>query len=450
MRAPNHVIGGLVFTGICSSLSGVNVFASPVYLGLAVGAALLPDIDHPKTLIGSLLKPLSVAINRRYGHRTITHSGVTLVALTLAIAIAEKLSAGANSLALVFFFAYFSHLMLDMMTLQGVPLLYPITKNPFVIPSNPGYRIRTGDLRAEAVMFCLFLSLGLFLRPLFEHGFWTSYNRLFGTMKHLHLEFQRSEDMLEVTYRAHKGSLEFSGRGYCLEAKPTRAVLLQGDSLVVLDQSELVVEEVIPTHTGRKFFFREYRFVGIGADSLQRLVGRHVIAKLDVAADRPFLATANGATSEQRRFESGFLRGAIFHELYDSVEAEVFVYEPNPRIPVLREQLRNLRQENRSRGEAASRHSLRLADLAVGMQMEGDMVAREGIYQDLAAERKRKLPLPDYGREYELQAEIAALMEQERARNARQREALERRNREAELQPASFTGYLTTVEIEGL
>ncbi|MCO6489880.1 MAG: hypothetical protein J5I98_15800, partial [Phaeodactylibacter sp.] len=120
-------------------------------------------------------------------------------------------------------------------------------------------------------------------------------------MKHLHLEFQRSEDMLEVRYRAHKGSLEFSGRGYCLEAKPSRAVLLQGDSLVVLDQSELVVEEVIPSHTGRKFFFREYRFVGIGADSLQRLVGKHIIAKLDVAADRPFLATANGATSEQRR-----------------------------------------------------------------------------------------------------------------------------------------------------
>ena len=197
MRTPNHIIGGLVFTGICSSLSGVNLFASPLQTSVAITASLLPDIDHPKSLIGTLLKPLSLTINRRYGHRTITHSGVTLIILTLAIAIIEKLATGANSLALVFFFAYFSHLMLDMMTLQGVPLLYPITKNPFVIPGNPGYRIRTGDLRAEAVMyrirtgdlraeavmFCLFLSLGLFLRPLFEHGFWTSYNRLFGTMQ---------------------------------------------------------------------------------------------------------------------------------------------------------------------------------------------------------------------------------------------------------------------------
>ncbi|MCB9583749.1 MAG: metal-dependent hydrolase [Polyangiaceae bacterium] len=374
------------------------------------------------------------------------------------------MATGANSLALVFFFAYFSHLMLDMMTLQGVPLLYPITNNPFVIPGNPGYRIRTGDLRAEAVMyrirtgdlraeavmFCLFLSLGLFLRPLFEHGFWTSYNRLFGTMQHLYLEFQRSEDLLEVRYRAHKGSLELSGKGYCLEAKPARAVLLQGDSLVVLDLSELVVKEVEPTHTGRQFFFREHRFVGIGVDSLQRLVGKHIVAKLDVVADSPFLVTANGVTSEQRRFESGFLLEPVFHELFDSIEAEVFVYEPNPRIPVLREQLRSLRRENLSRSEATARHTQRLAELETQLLRERDMVAREALYQQLAEGRKQKLPLPDFPKAHELQVEIAALQNQEQARNARQLEATERRNRQAERQPAKFTGYLTTVEIDGL
>ncbi|MCB9352865.1 MAG: hypothetical protein H6573_36085 [Lewinellaceae bacterium] len=61
----------------------------------------------------------------------------------------------------------------------------------------------------------------------------------------------------------------------------------EGDSLVVLDLSELVVKEVEPTHTGRQFFFREHRFVGIGVDSLQRLVGKHIVAKLDVVADSP-------------------------------------------------------------------------------------------------------------------------------------------------------------------
>ena len=190
--------------------------------------------------------------------------------------------------------------------------------------------------------------------------------------------------------------------------------------------------------------------MGIGIDSLQRLVGRRLIAKLDVAASRPFLVMANGVASEQRRFESGFLRGAVFHELYDSVEAEVFVYEPNPRIPVLREQLRSLRWENRSRMEAAARHSQRLAELEARLQGENDMVAREGLYLLLMEERKRKLPQPDVGQESKLQVEIAALLEQEQAKNARQQEALERRNREAERQPAGFTGYLTTVEIDGL
>ncbi|MCB9290703.1 MAG: metal-dependent hydrolase [Lewinellaceae bacterium] len=450
MRAPNHIAGGLVFTGICSSLSGVNVFASPVYLGLAISASLLPDIDHPKTLIGSLLKPISVTINRRYGHRTITHSGVTLTILTLILAIIEKLAAGSNSLSLVFFFAYFSHLMLDMMTLQGVPLLYPITKNPFVIPGNPAYRIRTGDLRAEAVMFCLFLSMGLFLRPLFEHGFWTSYNRLFGTMKHLHLEFQRSEDLLEVEYRVHKGSLQLSGKGYCLEAKPTRTVLLQADSLLVLDQSELVVEEVIPSHTGQQFFFREHHFVGISIDSLQKLVSRHIIAKLDIAADRPFLITANGVTSEQRHFESAFLLKPLFHELHDSIEAEVFVYELNPRIPVLRQQLRNLQQENLHRTEATAYRYRQITNLKTKLQKATNLIIKERLYHQLETEQKQKLPLPDYNKEAILQTEISALLEQEHARNARQREATERRNREALIQPTTFTGYLTTVEIEGL
>ena len=136
--------------------------------------------------------------------------------------------------------------------------------------------------------------------------------------------------------------------------------------------------------------------------------------------------------------------------MVDSVEVEVFVYEPNPRIPVLREQLRSLRRENRSRAEAAAHHSVRLAELAGELEVEANMVARESLYGRLVEERKRKVLQPDYAKEYELQAEIAALQEQERAKNARQREAVERRNREAELQPASFTGYLTTVEIEGL
>ena len=212
----------------------------------------------------------------------------------------------------------------------------------------------------------------------------------------------------------------------------------------------LQVEEVAPTHTERQFFFREHRFVGIGIDSLQHLVGKHIIARLDVAAGRPFLVTANGFTAEQRRFESGFLLGAVFHELYDSVKAEVFVYEPNPRIPVLREQLHSLWRENRRRAEIVARHAQRLGELTSQLQAEMEMVAREGLYQELVIERKRKLPQPDFDKEYELQVEIAALLKQEQAKNTRQQEALERRNREAELQPASFTGYLTTVEIEGL
>ena len=139
MRTPNHIAGGLVITGFCSALCGVNIFSSPLSIGVMVIASLLPDIDHPKSIIGRSLKPVALAINRRWGHRTLTHSAVALVCSTFLFALTEKGISGNTTLALVYFFAYFSHLLLDMVTLMGVPLLYPFSKNAY--PTAPEHDI---------------------------------------------------------------------------------------------------------------------------------------------------------------------------------------------------------------------------------------------------------------------------------------------------------------------
>ncbi|MCB0084756.1 MAG: metal-dependent hydrolase, partial [Caldilineaceae bacterium] len=195
MRTPNHIAGGLVITGFCSALCGVNIFSSPASIIVMVIASLLPDIDHPKSIIGRALKPIAVAINRRWGHRTITHSAVILITSTFLFALLEKATSDTSTLAIIYFFAFFSHLLLDMVTLMGVPLLYPFSKNPFVMPANPKWRIRNDDRRAETIAFCIFLLAGLFMRPLFEQGFWTTYNRTFGTLKHVVSEFHKADDL---------------------------------------------------------------------------------------------------------------------------------------------------------------------------------------------------------------------------------------------------------------
>lgn len=74
MTAPNHLAGGVIFTGLFCSFFSVNIFASPLFITATIIGSLLPDIDHTKSWIGKSVFPLAKWLSRNYGHRTITHS----------------------------------------------------------------------------------------------------------------------------------------------------------------------------------------------------------------------------------------------------------------------------------------------------------------------------------------------------------------------------------------
>ncbi|MCB1770817.1 MAG: metal-dependent hydrolase [Candidatus Competibacteraceae bacterium] len=70
-------------------LGGATLFGyKPDLIGglLIMVASLLPDIDHPPAKIGRLFWFVSVPLERRFGHRTLTHSLVALGALALVTA----------------------------------------------------------------------------------------------------------------------------------------------------------------------------------------------------------------------------------------------------------------------------------------------------------------------------------------------------------------------------
>jgi inner membrane protein len=73
MTAPNHITGGIVFTGLFCSFFSINIFANPIYFSNYF-RFLLPDIDHTKSWIGKSVYPIAKWLSRNYGHRTITHS----------------------------------------------------------------------------------------------------------------------------------------------------------------------------------------------------------------------------------------------------------------------------------------------------------------------------------------------------------------------------------------
>ena len=81
MRGATH----LAFAGLSGVIASGFGATPDVASGAALAAgALLPDIDTTTSDLGKFVKPVSRWIERRYGHRTITHSLLGMAALALA------------------------------------------------------------------------------------------------------------------------------------------------------------------------------------------------------------------------------------------------------------------------------------------------------------------------------------------------------------------------------
>lgn len=87
---------------------------------------LLPDIDHPSSLLGRRLRWISVPISRAFGHRGFTHSLIAIVAglWLLHLKLPEALWLPADVMQGMVL-GYLSHIVADMLTPAGVPLLWP-------------------------------------------------------------------------------------------------------------------------------------------------------------------------------------------------------------------------------------------------------------------------------------------------------------------------------------
>ncbi len=121
MKAKAHVIGGVTFTlstvlFVKHNQPDLVLNLIEVFSGGFIGS-LLPDMDHKKSLFGSILHiPVK--------HRTLTHSLLFLLLMT-AMCLQLSLSFG-----LGIFCGIFSHDLLDMMGRKsaGICLFYPSKK----------------------------------------------------------------------------------------------------------------------------------------------------------------------------------------------------------------------------------------------------------------------------------------------------------------------------------
>lgn len=285
MTSPNHIVAGTFFTGFWCSFWNINIFSKWELLTATIICSLLPDIDHPKSPIGILFFPFSKWLDKKYGHRTITHSlfflfgGTALIKIIEALPFSSPLGGGREG-ALIFFFAVLSHLILDMVTVQGVPLFYPIKRNPCVIPGNQDYRLVSGKVKTEIVAFLIFCFMNFLCWDLYAKGFWTHYNQIFTTIEHLHFERANSPNFTIADYDFIKNSKQYKGKAVVLNSTETKCQLLIHDTVFHLDYSThgLVVKSITANKTKYPYTVTGKAFINASITELQHFVLNQIVS----------------------------------------------------------------------------------------------------------------------------------------------------------------------------
>jgi inner membrane protein len=121
MLAKTHIAFGILLALLIVPL--VQTGNKIIFFALVVFSSLLPDIDTPHSKLGSKIKPASWLIKETIGHRGLFHSLLFGIALHVLIwFFIGKIYATALIIG------YFSHLLIDGFTKEGINFLHPIAE----------------------------------------------------------------------------------------------------------------------------------------------------------------------------------------------------------------------------------------------------------------------------------------------------------------------------------
>ena len=272
MTAGTHLAGAAL---TASLLRGVGV-----EVGLVEGVALawgsvMPDIDTTTSGPGKFVRPLSSFLERRFGHRTLTHSLPFLLALALLLLPLREASPGAYW---AFLAGYLSHLLLDTLNVNGVPLLWP-WRVQFWFFAAREWRIRYASPQ-EATLALVLALFAFVLWPVSGQGFASAFRHLMGTPEVAVLDYLDWRDRWEVWAEVKGFNREtqeaLEGRFLVVEAIGREGVLVEdelGRTLAVSRNGQVVAYRVRMVR-GRPQALKEWRLDLSGrllADLLQAL-----------------------------------------------------------------------------------------------------------------------------------------------------------------------------------
>lgn len=148
-RGRTHIVIAITIYLLLDNVISLGVPIGSAFLCLALGS-LLPDIDHPRSMIGKYIAPISAVVK----HRGFTHTFLGVFIFPL-----PALYFGSEYYFLVVW-GYLFHLLVDTLNPMGVSWLYPITNKKFSLNI-----VKTGSPE-EGIIFimCLMfiLEIGIF------------------------------------------------------------------------------------------------------------------------------------------------------------------------------------------------------------------------------------------------------------------------------------------------
>ena len=244
MTAPTHIAFGLLSAAGTFSLLATSLHKDLPAVGCAMLGSLLPDIDTPGSAIGRTLPFVSAPVERRWGHRTITHSFLALLCLGV---LASPLLAYRWTCLPSLLVGFTSHLIADCATKSGTPLFYP---NPTicVFPANSRYRIHTGSVFGEkALLIVLVLFLVLFMPVLRIGGIWRASRYLIATPRAAYADYRQagSEAILFYRGRWRDSRVPVEAEAAILDGTPEWFLVASGGrTLIVGDDGDIIPDKL--------------------------------------------------------------------------------------------------------------------------------------------------------------------------------------------------------------
>ena len=389
MSGVNHVAGGVVFTGIYLSLGNINIFSSPSFLFFTAFFALLPDIDHTSSIIGKPFYPISKYLDRKFGHRTITHSLIVYIALIMVVKIFELIITGGNTITHIFIWAYASHLILDMLTVKGIPLFYPFKKNPCVIPGNPKYRFRSTDFKAEAMVFGIFIMLTFSLQDLFANGFWNTYNRTWDSVKALHTEKLLYSKLIKVNYNFDQKNVNHKGTAVLVDADLSKAILFDKGFYTIGKEDRIT--SLVPVRTQQVLTFEEQFFTNISFDSLQKLIRDKPILSIKLQSTLPIHFVKDHTPQSSNNVELEYAFNPVFQSNdIDSIDrsTERELISANEELSQLQDQI-NLESLENASYEKSKKEAFAFYDQLLKDVNGNDLAAKERAIKELPSAQNK-------------------------------------------------------------